>query len=75
MTTLDACAEIRNKLQDTLLKGLGKPEEYGLFQPDKDDTKKGVWLDPEKSLSYFIKMNTLKVKVCTLSILFKLSSD
>ena len=54
MTALDACSEVRNKLQDTLLKGLGKAEEYGLFQPNKEDPKKGVWLDPQKSLSYYM---------------------
>ena len=43
MTTTEACEEIRNKLQDTLLKGLGKAEDYGLFCADKEDSKKGFW--------------------------------
>ena len=60
MTALEACSEVRNKLQDTLLKGLGKAEEYGLFQPNKEDSKKGVWLDPQKSLSYYM----LEMRVC-----------
>ena len=60
MTTLEACSEVCNKLQDTLLKGLGKAEEYGLFQPNKEDPKKGVWLDPQKSLSYYM----LEMRVC-----------
>ena len=60
MTALEACDEVRQKLQDTLLKGLGKAEDYGLFQPNKDDPKKGVWLDPQKSLSYYM----LEMRVC-----------
>ena len=53
MTTTEACEEIRNKLQDTLLKGLGKAEDYGLFCADKDDSKKGFWLDPARTLEYY----------------------
>ena len=53
MTTTDAMEEIRNKLQDTLLKGLGKAEDYGLFFADKDDSKKGFWLDPVRTLEYY----------------------
>ena len=50
MTAEEACTEIRNKLQDTLLKGLGKAEDYGLFQPDKKDATKGLWLRPKTCL-------------------------
>ena len=57
MTAIEACAEVRTKLQDTLLKGLGKAEDYGLFLPNKDDPRKGVWLDPTKSLSYYMLEN------------------
>lgn len=52
MTAGEACEEIRNKLQDTLLKGLGKAEDYGLFQPDKEDPTKGSWLRPKTCLQY-----------------------
>ena len=52
MTASQACVEIRNKLQDTLLKGLGKSEDYGLFQPNKTDPNKGIWLRPKTCLKY-----------------------
>ena len=52
MTAAQACVEIRNKLQDTLLKGLGKAEDYGLFQPNKNDPNKGIWLRPKTCLKY-----------------------
>ena len=52
--------EVRQKLQDTLLKGLGKAEEYGLFLANKEDPKKGVWLDKEKSLSYYMLENRVR---------------
>ena len=71
MTTTEACEEIRNKLQDTLLKGLGKAEDYGLFCPDKDDSKKGFWLDPARTLEYYQFENRVDccVKVLTFSFL------
>ena len=59
MTASDVCEEIRNKLQDTLLKGLGKAEDYGLFIADKNDAKKGSWLDPEKTLGYYCVENNV----------------
>ena len=52
--------EVRQKLQDTLLKGLGKEEEYGLFLANKEDPKKGVWLDRQKSLSYYMLENRVR---------------
>ena len=54
MTVNEACAEIRTKLHDTLLKGLGNTEEYGLFQPNIVDPTKGVWLDQEQTFSYYV---------------------
>ena len=51
---------VREKLQDTLLKGLGKAEEYGLFLANKEDPKKGVWLDRQKSLSYYMLENRVR---------------
>ena len=59
MTASDVCEEIRNKLQDTLLKGLGKAEDYGLFIADKNDAKKGSWLDPDKTLGYYCVENNV----------------
>ena len=57
MTVTETGAEIRKKLHDTLLKGLGNTEDYGLFQPNKDDPKRGVWLDPQKQISYYMLEN------------------
>ena len=56
MTVTEACAEIRRKPHDTLLKGLGGTKEYGLFYIDKfhnNDRTKGIWFEPEKPLSYY----------------------
>ena len=63
MKSKEACKEIRNKLQDTLLKGLGKEEDYGLFQPDKSDSSKGWWLRPNT----YLKDCQLESRVCILS--------
>ena len=60
MSAEEAMVEVRQKLQDTLLKGLGKAEEYGLFLANKEDPKKGVWLDKEKSLSYYMLENRVR---------------
>ena len=64
MTSKEACKEIRNKLQDTLLKGLGKEEDYGLFQPDKSDSNKGWWLRQNT----YLKDCQLESRVCILSL-------
>ena len=63
MKSKEACKEIRNKLQDTLLKGLGKEEDYGLFQPDKSDSSKGWWLRQNT----YLKDCQLESRVCILS--------
>ena len=68
MLVQDACAEIREKLNDTLLKGLGNTEEYGLFQSDKDDPKKGWWLEPKKPFSYYMLENRVGIKYETFKI-------
>ena len=63
MTVSEACAEIRQKLNDTLLKGLGDTKDYGIFHINKfhkNDRTKGIWFDPEKKLSYY----DLERKVC-----------
>jgi hypothetical protein len=41
-TALDACAQIRERLSE--IKGLGHPNQYGLFLMD-EDPKKGVRLE------------------------------
>ena len=48
---LDACAQIRERLSE--IKGLGHPNQYGLFLHD-DDPKKGVWLEPGRSLEHYL---------------------
>lgn len=50
-TAYDACAHIRQRL--TEIKGLGIPGQYGLFLAD-EDPKKGVWLDPAKTLEHYL---------------------
>ncbi|CAH0550425.1 unnamed protein product [Brassicogethes aeneus] len=68
MSVYDACREIRNKNEN-----LGKPSDYGLFLTD-DDSKTGVWLEPARSLEYYLlrngdileyrkKLRTLRVKM------------
>ena len=64
MTAKEVIKEIRNKLQDTLLKGLGKAEDYGLFQPDKSDPNKGWWMRPNT----YLKDCKLESRVCICSI-------
>ena len=64
MKSKEACKEIRNKLQDTLLKGLGKEEDYGLFQLDKSDSTKGWWLRQNT----YLKDCQLESRVCILSL-------
>lgn len=50
-TVLDACSQILERL--TEIKGLGHPNQYGLFLTD-DDPKKGVWLEPGRSLEHYL---------------------
>ena len=61
MTVTEACAEIRTKLHDTLLKGLENTKEYGLFQPNILDAAKGIWLDQEKILTYYALDNNVRM--------------
>ncbi|GAB1607177.1 talin-1-like isoform X1 [Argonauta hians] len=51
----DACHIIREKIADAIGNDK-KPAEYGLFLAD-DDPKKGTWLEPSKSLEYFLLRN------------------
>ncbi|QQP52775.1 Uncharacterized protein FKW44_005022, partial [Caligus rogercresseyi] len=53
-TALDACAQIREHLSE--IKSLGHPSQYGLFLPD-EDPKKGVWLDPGRTLEHYLLRN------------------
>ena len=50
-TALDACAQIRERLSE--IKGLGHPNQYGLFLMD-EDPKKGVWLEPSRTLEHYL---------------------
>ena len=58
-TALEACAQIRERLSE--IKGLGHPNQYGLFLMD-EDPKKGVWLEPGRTLEhYLLRDNVSKV--------------
>jgi len=50
-SALDACSQIRQRVAE--IKGLGIPGQYGLFLAD-EDPKKGVWLDPAKTLEHYL---------------------
>ena len=50
-TSLEACAQIRERLSE--IKGLGHPNQYGLFLMD-EDPKKGVWLEPGRTLEHYL---------------------
>lgn len=50
-TALEACATIRERLSE--IKGLGHPNQYGLFLMD-EDPKKGVWLEPGRTLEHYL---------------------
>ncbi|KAK3096284.1 hypothetical protein FSP39_025308 [Pinctada imbricata] len=49
----DACRIIRDRIVET---NPGNPQEYGLFLAD-EDPKKGVWLEPGRSLDYYLLRN------------------
>ena len=48
---MDACSQIRERVSE--IKGMGAPNQYGLFLTD-DDPKKGVWLDPGRTLEHYL---------------------
>ena len=50
-TVVDAAAALREKL--TEIKGLGPAAQYGLFLAD-EDPKKGVWLEPGRTLEHYL---------------------
>jgi talin len=70
-TVVDACAGLREKLSE--IQGLGPAAQYGLFLAD-EDPKKGVWLEPGRTLEHYLlrendtleyrkKMRLLKVRM------------
>lgn len=52
----DACRIIREKVTEGGDAGLGESKNYGLFLAD-EDPKKGVWLEPGRSLEYYLLRN------------------
>lgn len=52
----EACSVIAQKIAD-VNQGLGSPKEYGLFLTDEDPKKKGVWLEPGRTLDYYMLRN------------------
>jgi len=63
-TVVDATKALREKL--TEIKGLGPETQYGLFLAD-EDPKKGVWLEPGRTLEHYL----LRENVSTNFILFQ----
>ncbi|KAI1290436.1 Talin-2 [Halotydeus destructor] len=51
----DACRAITEKFAE-VNQGLGSAKDYGLFLTD-EDPKKGVWLEPGRSLAYYMLRN------------------
>ncbi|XP_061190931.1 talin-1-like isoform X1 [Saccostrea echinata] len=49
----DACKIIRDRIIET---NPGNPQDYGLFLAD-EDPKKGVWLEPGRTLDYYLLRN------------------
>ena len=56
---MEACAQIRERLSE--IKGLGHPNQYGLFLMD-EDPKKGVWLEPGRTLEHYLLRDNVSVK-------------
>lgn len=50
----EVCDIIRDKILEA---GRGEPKDYGLFLAD-EDAKKGVWLEPGRTLEYYILRNS-----------------
>ena len=57
-TALEACAQIRERLSE--IKGLGQPNQYGLFLTD-EDPKKGVWLEPGRTLEHYLLRDNVRI--------------
>lgn len=78
----DACRIIRDKIKEA---NVGQPKEYGLFLAD-EDPRKGVWLEPGRSLEYYLlrngdlleykkKMRTLRIRMLDGSVKTVLVDD
>ncbi|CAG2163728.1 unnamed protein product [Oppiella nova] len=78
----DACRLIKDKITEA---NIGQPKDYGLFLTD-EDPKKGVWLEPGRSLEYYLlrngdlleyrrKMRTLRVRMLDGSVKTVLVDD
>lgn len=50
---IDACMTIHRQIPGNVQINA---QDYGLFQPD-DDEKKGIWLDPARTLDYYMLRN------------------
>ena len=64
---LDACTALREKLSE--IKGLGPAAQYGLFLAD-EDPKKGVWLEPGRTLEHYLLRENVSILQCHLIYLF-----
>ncbi|XP_028167577.1 talin-1 isoform X13 [Ostrinia furnacalis] len=53
-TVYDACRAIREKIQEA---HESEPKEFGLFLASEEDPKKGIWLEPSRSLDYYMLRN------------------
>jgi len=74
---LEACAQIRERLSE--IKGLGHPNQYGLFNTD-EDPKKGVWLEPGRTLEHYLLRDNVSTQItdnkcnyCSLIFLMKIN--
>ena len=70
-TVVDACSQIRERLAE--IKGMGAPNQYGLFLTD-DDPKKGVWLDPGRTLEHYLLRDNVSRDWWLSSSSFRISS-
>ena len=61
---MEACAQIRERLSE--IKGLGHPNQYGLFLMD-EDPKKGVWLEPGRTLEHYLLRDNVSTQNILLS--------
>lgn len=57
---MDACAQIRERVAE--IKSLGNPNQYGLFLQD-EDPKKGVWLEPERTLEHYLLRDNVSLQI------------
>ena len=67
---LDGCAQIRERLSE--IKGLGHPNQYGLFQHD-EDPKKGFWLEPGRTLDHYLLRDNVSTLLCGINNLARIT--